>query len=207
MSKIGIMGGTFNPIHYGHLLIAENALDQLGLDKVRFLPNGTPPHKHGNEIIEAVHRLHMVELAIDGRDGFVIDDSEITCDDISYTYLTMERLKQNHPENEYYLIMGGDSLYEFSTWKYPERICRCAILSAAVRDEYQMQQLQTVAIELTKKMNAHITFIQTPNFSVSSSEIRSRIARGQSIRYQLPDSVIEYIKKNNLYQTFEDKEA
>lgn len=200
MSKIGIMGGTFNPIHYGHLLIAENALDQLGLDEVRFLPNGTPPHKHGNEIIEAVHRLHMVACAIKERPGFIIDDSEITCDTISYTYLTMERFVESHPEHDYYLIMGGDSLYDFSTWKYPERICRCAVLAAAVRDEYQMQQLQTVAFELSKKMNAQITFIQSPNISVSSSEIRRRVSIGQSIRYQLPDSVLEYIMTNHLYQ-------
>ncbi len=200
MKKIGIMGGTFNPVHNGHLLIAENACEQLALDEVHFIPTGRSPHKQGQEILSGAHRLRMVELAIAGNPAFFADDRELRSDAISYSYVTLQKMKEHAPEDELYFIMGGDSLRDFKTWVHPERICACASLVAAARDDCDRTHLAGYAAELAELFAADVRLIQTPNLSVTSSELRRRAAAGETIRYQVPEAVRVYIEQNHLYQ-------
>lgn len=201
MKKVGIMGGTFNPIHNGHLLIAENAYDQLQLDEVRFIPTGKSPHKQHQTITDGVHRMRMVELAIADHAGFVADDRELRAESLSYSYVTLEQLHQEQPQWELFFIMGGDSLRDFKTWRSPERICVCASLAVAVRDACDVKQLQLYAEELKQLYQAKVYLLQTPNLSVNSSEIRARVAAGQTIRYQVPEPVRMYVQEHGLYET------
>lgn len=200
MKKIGIMGGTFDPIHNGHLLIAENACEQLALDEVRFIPTGRSPHKQGKQITDGAHRLRMVELAIADNPAFVADDRELLSDALSYSYLTLQEMHKDLPEDELYFIMGGDSLRDFKTWFHPELICSCATLVAAIRDDCDRQHLNTYAEELKQLFSADVRLIRTPNLSVASSELRSRVAVGETIRYQVPEVVRIYIEQHHLYR-------
>ncbi len=200
MKKVGIMGGTFNPIHNGHLLIAENAYEQLGLDEVRFIPTGRSPHKQGQHILDSAERVHMVELAVADNPAFLVDDREVRSDRLSYSYLTLEQMHAEHPEHKLYFIMGGDSLRDFKTWYQPQRICQCATLVAAIRDACDLEHLQMYADELRELYGADVYLLHTPNLSVTSSELRKRAATGKSIRYQVPDAVRDYILEKQLYQ-------
>lgn len=204
MKKIGIMGGTFDPVHYGHLLIAENAYRQLALDEVRFIPTGRSPHKQGKMITEGVHRLRMVELAIADNPAFVADERELISDTLSYSYITLEDMKKKSPTDELYFIMGGDSLRDFKTWYHPERICACATLVVANRDECDREHLVLYAKELETLFSAEVRLIQSPNLSVTSTELRRRVAAGETIRYQVPDVVRDYIEANHLYEKQSD---
>ena len=122
--RIGIMGGTFDPVHMVHLTLAENAYHSFGLDEVLMLPNGDPPHKTDKIITPAVHRLAMLQLAVEGIPYFRISDMEIRRKGYSYSSVTLEELKKAHPDTDYYFIMGADSLFQFEHWKGPEEICR-----------------------------------------------------------------------------------
>ena len=199
MKKIGIMGGTFDPVHNGHLLIAENAYEQLALDEVRFIPTGRSPHKQGKQITDGAHRLQMVKLAITDNPAFVADDIELRSEELSYSYITLQRLCQNAPDDEFYFIMGGDSLRDFKTWYHPEIICSCATLVAAIRDDCDREHLMVYAKELEQLYSARVRLIRTPNLSVASSELRRRIGAGETIRYQVPEAVRFYIQSNHLY--------
>ena len=170
--EIGIMGGTFDPIHYGHLMIAENAAEQFGLDQIWFMPNGNPPHKRNSNITSAEHRCAMVELAIAGNPRFTLSRREVDAD--------------------------GCSAHRFLIL-WDEIICQNAVILAAVRDLTDDGALQDQIRHLTEKYQAEIFRIQTPNFSISSHNIRKRCAEQTSIRYLLPDRVREYIAANNLY--------
>ncbi|MGN0344248.1 MAG: nicotinate-nucleotide adenylyltransferase [Lachnospiraceae bacterium] len=200
MKKIGIMGGTFDPVHNGHLLIAENAYEQLSLDEVRFIPTGRSPHKQGTHITDGQHRLRMVELAIADNPAFVADARELRSDALSYSYVTLQKMHEKSPNDELYFIMGGDSLRDFKTWYHPELICSCATLVAAIRDDCDHEHLTTYAEELHQLFSADVRLIQTPNLSVSSSELRRRVAVGETIRYQVPEAVRAYIQNNRLYR-------
>lgn len=202
MKKIGIMGGTFDPVHNGHLLIAENACEQLELDEVHFIPTGRSPHKQGKQITDGVHRLRMVELAIADNPAFVADERELRSDALSYSYLTLQQMHRDFPHDELYFIMGGDSLRDFKTWYHPEQICACAILVAAIRDECDRDHLMAYAEELKTLYSADVRLIETPNLSVASSELRRRVATGETIRYQVPEPVRAYIQDNRLYRNF-----
>ena len=206
MKKIGIMGGTFDPIHNGHLLIAENACEQLALDEVRFIPTGRSPHKQGKQITDGAQRLRMVELAIADNPAFVADDRELRSDGLSYSYLTLQEMHKDLPENELYFIMGGDSLRDFKTWYHPELICSCATLVAAIRDDCDRRHLTAYADELKQLFSADVRLIRTPNLSVASSELRSRVAAGETIRYQVPEAVRVYIEQHHLYRQSDPQE-
>lgn len=200
MKKIGIMGGTFDPVHNGHLLIAENACEQLELDEVRFMPTGQSPHKQGKKITNGMHRLRMVELAIADNPVFVADDRELRSAALSYSYITLQKMHEQAPDDALYFIMGGDSLRDFKTWYHPEIICSCATLVAAVRDDCDREQLMSYARELESLFSADVRLIRTPNLSVASSELRRRVSSGETIRYQVPEAVRIYIANNHLYE-------
>lgn len=198
--KIGIMGGTFNPIHNGHLLIAENARSQYQLDKVWFLPAGVPPHKADRGILPGEVRLEMVRLATEDHPDFAASDFELLSKERNYTYLTLERLHAQFPDTEFYFIMGGDSVESFHTWRNPQIICQYSHLLAAVRDEMDINRLKAAATQIREAFQGTIDFVNTPNFSVSSHEIRTRLQSGDTIRYLVPEAVRDYIMEHQLYR-------
>lgn len=197
--KIGVMGGTFNPVHYGHLLIAENAYEQFSLDKVVFMPTGRSPHKDEAHILDAAQRSEMIKLAISDNPHFSCSDYEVQKDDVSYTYLTLQAFHERFPGNDLYFIMGADSLAYLDRWQNPEEISGLCTILAAVRDGLNIRELTNIQDFLHKKYGTKISFINTPNFSVSSRMIRSRAAASQSIRYLVPDAVEQYIKQQGIY--------
>lgn len=197
--KIGLMGGTFDPIHYGHLLIAENAYEQYHLDEVIFIPTGQSPHKDARQILRADERMEMIRLAIADNPHFSCSDYEIRTEGISYTYLTVQAFYEPAEERELFFIMGADSLAYFDAWMRPDKISRMSTILAAVRDGLNMEELLPIRESLQQKYGTKIGFINTPNFSVSSRMIRHRMEKGHSIRYLVPEAVERYLKEHRVY--------
>ncbi len=197
--KIGILGGTFDPIHYGHLLIAQNALYQHGLDCVLFMPNGNPPHKTNNNITDVSIRCTMIENAIASNDKFILDAYEATNKSISYTYETLQYLKKRYKDAKLYFIMGADSLNDFHKWRNPDVIAENCIILAAAREQCDDSALQLRIEKLKDLYNADIRIVKTVNFFVSSQDIRRRVSCGEPILYLLPNEVIKIIELNSLY--------
>ncbi|MBQ9342194.1 MAG: nicotinate-nucleotide adenylyltransferase [Lachnospiraceae bacterium] len=198
--RIGILGGTFNPIHLGHLLIAENAFEQFKLDRVNIMPAHISPFKIDTKVLDKEHRKKIIELSIADNPHFVMDPREIDSDSISYTYLTLSDMKANNPEDELFFILGADSLKTIKNWRNPQIIFDNATVLAAVRDNDDIDDLQCYADELKALFNGNVGFIKTPTYDVSSTDIRRRIASGESVRYMICDAAIEYITDNNLYK-------
>lgn len=199
IEKIGIIGGTFDPIHFGHLMIAENAREQYGLDKVLFVPTGHSPHKYKQDVTESFHRCQMVSLAIANNPCFFIDKTEVETKEISYTYLTLQKLKKIYISAELYFILGADSLFDFESWRAPEEILlNCNILAAYRKHEYQGKFFQQIEY-LNQKYPQKFFPLDTPSLEVSSKEIRTRLQCGRTIRYLVPREVEAYIRKYHLY--------
>lgn len=200
IEKIGIMGGTFNPIHNGHLLIAEYAREEFKLDRVLFLPTGQSPHKSDAAIAEASIRCDMIELAIADNPFFQLDFTEVNTEQISYTYLTLQNLKKVYPDAQLYFILGADSLFDLEGWKEPAQILMNCNVLAAYREQEEQKNFGKQIAYLNKKYNACIYPLHAPVFNVSSRNIRSRISKNETIRYLVPKEVDDYIKKARLYQ-------
>lgn len=200
LSKIGILGGTFNPVHNGHLLMAETAKEEFCLDKVLFLPTGHSPHKLQNQITDAAMRCDMIRLSIQDNPFFELNLTEVQSERISYTYITLQELKKSYPLAELYFILGADSLLDMEKWREPEEIfSNCKILAAYRTGESQTDFQKQIAY-LNEKYNAQIYPMHMPTFEVSSHEIRSRIQNRQSIRYLVSKEVEHYILEKRLYQ-------
>lgn len=198
--KTGIMGGTFNPIHYGHLLIAENAAEQFGLEEILFIPTGHSPHKSDSQILDPKRRCDMIRLAISDNERFSLSTIEIEADEVNYTYRTVDHLRQQYPGRELHFIMGGDSLKAFHTWRHPEHILQYAHLLVAVRDDVdETERLQYIGELKGQYPRARISCLKTPNYSLSSHRIRALAAHGRTIRYMVPEAVRIYIEENQLY--------
>lgn len=198
--RIGIIGGTFDPIHIGHLIIAQNAVTQYHLDQILFIPTGLSPHKDDKEIEQSAHRLEMIRLSIKNNPDFYFSAMEINAARTSYTYLTLQELQRTYPDWELYFIMGADSLDYLDKWMEPAEICRLATLLVAIRDDLDMNRIKDKAAELKRLYEADIRPIITPNVSVSSHNIRERVAKGEPIRYLVTPEVEEYIAHQCLYQ-------
>ena len=198
--KIGILGGTFDPIRVGHLILAERAYYQFGLDEVMIMPCGNPPHKKNlGDRASLEERIEMVRLAIEDNPHLVLSLDDAHEMGYSYTRETLERLTAQNPDVEYYFIMGADSLFTFEEWKDPERISQLAVLVAAVRDHVSDQALELQIQHLSQKFECDIRILDAPNMDVSSRMLREWIREGKSVRYYLPDPVISYIKNTDLY--------
>ena len=198
--KIGIMGGTFDPIHNVHLILAENAYRDYGLDKVVILPNANPPHKTGRRpVTSAQDRMNMVRLACEGVPYFQPSEFEMERAGLSYTSDTLKLLHEQHPDSDYYFIMGGDSLFEIESWHQPDKIMRQCIILAGVRNGISMDAFVGRAYSLMMKYRADIRILNVPDLGISSTMIRKRIRDGLSIRYLVPDSVEQYIREHKLY--------
>lgn len=189
LERVGVFGGTFNPPHIGHLLIAEQAREKAALDRVLFVPAFQPPHKTGRPVTDARHRLHMVRLAIKGNRHFAVSDLEIRQGGISYTVNTLKLLKAEYPSAELFLIMGSDSLLDFPTWKSPGEIGEMADLLVYPRNRF----------EISGRPGVNVEVLNAPRIDVSSTEIRLKAMRGETIRYLVPSEVEAYIKRHRLY--------
>ena len=198
--RIGIIGGTFDPIHIGHLIIAQNAISQYQLDRVLFIPTGQAPHKDNRYIVQSAHRLEMIRLSIKDNKDFFFSAMEINEPTTSYTYLTLQQLKHLYPEWDLYFIMGADSLDYFDQWYHPEIICAMASILVAVRDRFDATAVNSKIESIKAQFEADIRLIETPNISVSSRDIRNRVATHEPIRYLVTQAVEEYIERHNLYQ-------
>jgi len=198
--KVGIMGGTFDPIHTGHLILAEAAYETFDLDYVLVMPNGNPPHKTGQVQANMLDRIHMTGLAIADNPHLVLSDFENTVKGIHYTYQTLEYLKKENPDTDYYFIMGADSLMSFESWREPARICKNCILLVATRDGLTYSQLDEQIDRLTKLYRATIFQLGTPNIDISSHMIRKKREQNKSIKYYVPAAVEAYILEKGFYQ-------
>lgn len=200
--KVGIMGGTFNPIHKGHLMLATLAMQQCSLDKIWFMPSGLPAHKSNEELLDATHRIEMVKLSIEEEPAFVASAFEIEREGFTYTADTMIELKRRYPELNFYFIIGGDSLMKFHQWVRPDVISAHTTLLAAGRSGYSKDELEKQALYLNKQFGTKVLFLDMPEFQAASSEIRCWLKDGQYEKASevLPKKVVDYIKQNSLYQ-------
>ena len=196
--KLGILGGTFDPIHYGHLLIAQSALEEFELDQILFVPTGKSPHKISAQVTEPKIRCEMVGLAMKDNPHFALSHIEAESSEVNYTYRTLQKIHREEENLHLYFIMGEDSLDDFPDWKHPEEICRQASLLVAVRNEIGTG-IQSKIEQMSSVFSADMHMLHAPNFSISSREIRERIRTGKSIRYMLPEQVETFIRQNSLY--------
>ena len=204
--KIGIMGGTFDPIHSGHLMLGRFARDLFSLDEIWFMPNGIPPHKSNDSIeLRTKHRIEMVRRAISNEKDFVLQLYEVDNQEVNYSYLTMEHFRAVYPEHEFYFIIGADSLFSIEKWRYPERLLKTCVILAAYRDGKNKNEMDEQIAYLNQKYGADIHLLNTPNVDISSSEIRKKLEAHEDVRDMLPVRVYEYILENQLYEEAEDE--
>ena len=199
--RIGIMGGTFDPIHMGHLILGEQSYEQLHLDKVLFMPSGNPPHKRNRDgRASDCQRVEMVRLAIEDNPHFELSLTEMHETGYTYTYRTLEELNEQNPDTDYYFIIGADSLFAFEEWKEPGRICKACTLVVAVRNHTSSDELNREIKRLSEKYEGNFARLDTMNIDVSSHQIRQWISDEKSLKYYVPDKVISYMKENGIYR-------
>jgi len=196
---IGVFGGTFDPIHFGHLAVAEEVLAKLGLAEVFFVPAGQPWLKADRSISPAKHRVEMINLAIAGNPQFKLSTSEVDRPGPSYTVDTIEILQQQlGTEAKLFFLLGSDSLSELPQWKEPWRLIQICQLVAFTRPGFVLPPLESLESAIPG-LSEHVTFVRVPQIDVSATEIRSRVAQGASIRYLVPQAVERYILEQGLY--------
>jgi nicotinate-nucleotide adenylyltransferase len=206
--RLGIFGGTFDPVHYGHLLLAESCREQLQLEAVWFLPAAVPPHKRQRAIAAAEARVEMLDLATSGHEAFSVCRYEIDRGGVNYTVDTLTQLKVDGPLRELFFLMGADSLADLPTWKDPQRLCQLATpvvvcrAIAAGRDSH-CEALDWSGLEAlipkARLDEIRASRVQMPRIDLSSSDLRRRRAAGKSIRYRTPRAVEKYIETHGLY--------
>lgn len=200
--KIGILGGTFNPIHNGHLELAKYCQTVLSLDKVIFIPTYTPPHKASTELADCLHRLNMCTLALKGIDSFEVSDIEIKRKGKSYSYQTLTSLKEIYPNDTLYFIMGADMFLTLANWKNPKIIFQKSIIVTIPRSESNKYDLQKYYDTVLKSLGAKAEILDESVTQVSSTFIRENISQGtcSKIINLIDKNVFEYIKKYNIYR-------
>lgn len=202
--KIGIMGGTFNPIHNGHLIMSEQIREQIGLDKIIFVPCYLPPHKSGENVISGSHRINMAKIATQDNDFFDVSDIEIREGKVSYSIDLVKKIKSIYPQDDIYFLIGEDSLLDLHTWRDIKQLLDLCTFVTAKR---------TQNIDLAKEFQDNNTLfdkknmeklcqniVQTNVITLSSSEIREKTMNNCSLKYIIPEKVNTYIKENNLYR-------
>ncbi len=197
--RIGILGGTFDPIHYGHLILAETAYDRFNLDKVLIMPAGDPYFKAERGVSSDPDREAMTRLAIAGNPHFEFSDMELKRPGDSYTVDTLTILKAQSPYDDLFLIVGSDTLFQMEKWYKPQEIFQMATILSSRRN-IPNSELDEQMDYLRAKFGAKIVNLYMPNIDISSTDIRDKVKHGMSVKYFLPDSVIEYIKEHGLYR-------
>ena len=198
--RLGLLGGTFDPVHRGHLTLARAGRDELGLDEVLFLPAGQPWRKAGRMIASNEHRLAMLERALEGEAGFQVSRLELERPGPSYTADTLEALRDDRPEDELFSLLGEDALIDLPNWARPQRILELARLAVARRADSSPEALEEVERRLPG-LGGRVIWLKMPAVAVSATEIRERVRGGQPIGGLVPATVQEYIRKQGLYRT------
>lgn len=199
--RLGIFGGSFNPVHYGHLLLAETCREQAQLDEVWFVPNAISPLKQDQPPAADRHRVEMLKLAIGGHEAFRLCTLEIDRGGISYTVDTLDQIAKEQPEADLYFLMGADSLVDFSKWREPQRICSLALPLVVRRfgsPEPQYEALGAVLSAEQLSLVRQMT-VEMPIIDLSSSDLRRRAAEGLSLRFRTPRAVEKYIEMHGMY--------
>lgn len=186
--RLGILGGTFDPVHCGHILLARAIQERLPLDRVLFVPAAAPPHKSG-VLAPPPDRWEMVRRAVDGLDGFEACPIELARQGPSYTVDTLRQLRAEHPHGELFLIIGADNVYDMATWYDPEGILALATVVAGTRAD----------APAGGALAARVVRVDTPTFDISSTEIRRRLRAGLPVRYLVPEAVERYLREHRLY--------
>lgn len=195
--RVGVLGGTFNPPHLGHLVCAQEAYCQLGLGRVVFVPARMPPHKPVEEEPGPEHRLELCRLAVRGDPRFEVCELEMRREGPSYTADTLAGLHSNAPDNDLYLIVGGDVAAGLPAWHEPERVLSLATLAVAERQGTPREEVERALAQL--EGGERTRFFSMPRIGISSSLVRGRICAGQPIRYLVPDAVAGYLEEHGLY--------
>lgn len=201
MGKIGIMGGTFDPIHNGHLLLARQAYQEYKLDQIWFMPSGNPPHKKDHPITDAAFRCEMIRLAIAKEPAFCLSEFEVHRPGITYTSETLRLLAEEFPQHSFYFIVGADSIFQIENWHCPEQVMARTILLAAEREYKLSDRTFPEQIRyLKQRYHADIRVLHCEELDISSNELRKRQSRGENIGNDVPEAVKRYIETHGLYQ-------
>ncbi|PKM66354.1 MAG: nicotinate-nucleotide adenylyltransferase [Firmicutes bacterium HGW-Firmicutes-2] len=206
MKNIAIMGGTFNPIHIGHLIAAQCTSDHHLFDEIWFMPSGNPPHKEGEVIIDSAHRMEMCRIATKDHPTFRISDYELNRKGKVYSVDTFAMLQKEFPDNKYWLIIGTDSLFNLEKWYNHKKLLKIGAFVIVHRSGYDEEKSLEQQARLRECYHTAFMNVHMPQIEVSSSMIRKRIAEGKPINYYVPDAVSDYIQKHKLYQLGDDYE-
>ncbi len=199
--KIGVFGGTFNPVHYGHIRTAEKLMDQAKLDQILFVVAGKPPHKPGENIAEKEDRLQMVKMAVQGRPGFAVSDLEIKNDGYSYTIDTLERLSELYPQDQLFFITGADMFVMVPTWHEGERLLmEYSFIAVNRNSSFENKQYRKKMEQLIKTYGVHVEIVDIDTPNISSSMIRHKIKNGSGIDGLVPEKVRKYLLEHDLYK-------
>lgn len=199
MKRMAIFGGTFDPIHIGHLYIASRALYDLDIDEVVFMPSGNPPHKNNSNITDAYLRYEMVKMAVKYESRFKVSSFEVNKKEPCYTYETLEAIKRKEPDRELYFLSGADCLMELDTWKRVDRIFKSCTLVVFNRPGYGKNEISEQKSVIERRYGTKIIFLDIPLIDISSTEIRNAIRKGENPGCLLPEAVWNTIKEMNLY--------
>lgn len=200
MKKKGIFGGTFDPIHNGHLHIAYEALYKLNLDKVIFIPSGNPPHKTDKVITDATIRYKLVKDVIQNEKKFEVSDYELKNESLSYTYKTLKYFNEKHEDTEWYFITGADCLMQLDSWKNINEVLSLCNFVVFRRSGYSIEDMLKQKERIEKKFNKKIIFLDIPVIDISSTTIRNKIRNGENISYLVPEKARCMVNKMNLYK-------
>lgn len=200
--RLGIFGGTFDPVHYAHLLLAEQCREQCGLDRVVFVPSAVPPHKLGQTLTPGSVRVEMLRLAIGGHDKFAVSTLEVDRGGVNYTVDTLGSFREKEPEAELYFLLGADMLHDLPNWRQAERVCELATIVAVRRAGSPEPDFACLAKLVSQERIEHFRRheVQMPAMGLSGTEIRRRVRSGLSIRYMTPRAVEKYIETHGLYR-------
>lgn len=198
--RVGFMGGTFDPIHHGHLVTAESVYESFDLEVVIFIPAGSPPHKPGSEVTEAHHRLNMTRLATESNPHFSVSSVEIEREGPSYTIETMRYFRGRYgPEADLYFITGVDAVMEMRQWRNSEGLFELCTFIAATRPGYPTDSFFRFRDQLSSEHRKAVKMLAVPALAISSSDLQRRVCSGRSIKYLVPEPVERYIYDNGLY--------
>lgn len=201
MKRIGIMGGTFDPVHNGHLLLGKQAYEEYELDEIWYMPSRQPPHKKDHLVTEAEDRLNMLYLALEDIPYCTVSEFEMGREGNTYTAQTMELLKKEFPDTKFFFIIGADSLFQLETWYHPEKVMELASLLVSGREcEESQVTMEQQIVHLKERFGASIQVLHNMEVDIASAEIRKRVAEGKSIIKDVPETVARYIETHGLYR-------
>lgn len=200
LSRIGILGGTFDPIHYGHLVAAENVRHHFGLEEVFFIPAGHPPHKEGRAVTAGHHRYMMAALATVSNPFFFVSSYELDRPGPSYTIDTLRFFREEYPDATLHFVTGVDAILDLPTWEAPEALLSLARFVAVARPGYPGERFEAFRQSLAPALRERVAYLEIPELAISSSDLRRRVREGRPIAYLVPEAVASYIYKQGLYR-------